>query len=85
METATCFKISTIIRYVSHLPNFYIDSDSVFMSTGRLPSLAEHISDYLSLALAGKFGNGQHKWLQALITVHTSYPAFNFLYQYLVF
>ena len=61
---------------MSHMRNFYIDSDSVCMSTGCLPSLAEHISDYLSLALADKFGNGQRKWLQASITVHSSSPAF---------
>ena len=76
IETATRFKISSIIQYMSHMPNFYIDSDSVCMSTGCLPSLPEHILDYLFLALADKFGNGQHKWLQALITVRTSYPAF---------
>lgn len=76
IETATHLKISSIIQYMSHMHNFYIDSDSVCMSTGCLPSLAEHISHCLSLALAGKFGNGQHKWLQALITAHTSYPAF---------
>lgn len=69
IETATCFKISSIIQYMSHMPNFHTDSDSVCMPTGCLPSLAKHISDYLSLALADEFGNGQHKWLQAIITL----------------
>lgn len=62
---------------LSSMPDFYIDTDSVYMSTRCLPSPAEHILDYLSLALAGKFGNSQQKWLQALITVHISYPAFS--------
>lgn len=76
IETATCFKISSIIQYMSHMPHFHIDSDSVCMSTGCPPSLAKHVSDYLSLALADEFGNGQHKWLQAIITVHSSCSAF---------
>lgn len=63
IETAICFKISSIIQYMSHMCNFYTGSDSVCMSTGSLPSLAEHISDYLSLALADEFGNDQHKLL----------------------
>lgn len=55
IETATCPNISAIIQYMSLMLNFYIDSDSVCMSTGCLPSLAEHTQDYLSLTLADEF------------------------------
>lgn len=63
IETATRFQISSIIQYMSHVPNFYIASDSVCMSTGCLPNLAEQVSEYLSLPGTDKFRKGKQKWL----------------------
>lgn len=54
IETAMCFKISSIIQYMSHLRNFYIGSDSACMSTGSLPSLGwAHIG--LSFSSSGRW------------------------------